>query len=241
MVAIQRRLDQSVQRTLRWIFALLGGMVLTTFVAWVLYGQFLTALLNTVYEDRVVPLRNLTLIADIVNVRLPGRHHAGGYGPGGDRSLDKDWEEVETIWRQYMMTYLTPKEALLADAARQSLDDIRERLVVSGPERSLGAGQDGVGYQHALRVFNERFNALHDLQVEVALENLKRAREVTHWAVVLAALAVLLVLLLAALTLQIITQRVVAPVEWVARSLQRLAEGDAAVQKPRFPLSALLG
>lgn len=38
MVAIQRRLDQSVQRTLRWIFALLGGMAVIAFAAWVVFG-----------------------------------------------------------------------------------------------------------------------------------------------------------------------------------------------------------
>lgn len=238
MVAIQRRLDQSVQRTLRWIFVLLGGLAIIAFAAWVAFGQFQIAMLNTVYDDRVVPLRSLALIADTINVRIPGRYHSGEYEAEASPTPADDWAQIEALWRAYMLTYLTPKEATLAAQARTSLDDLRERLLDVGLDRSLGTGHDGAYYVHALRIFNERFTALYELQVDVALENLNRARTVTHWAIVLAALALVLMLLLAMLALKVISQRVIAPVEWVARSLQRLAEGDVVLQQPRFPLSA---
>ncbi len=226
MVAIQRRLDQSVQRTLRLIFALLGGMLLLAFGAWVVYGHFLLAQVNTVYEDRVVPLRDLTLITQIINVRIPQRHQDGGYDLASDDPLTQDWAQVEAIWRRYMATYLTPREEVLAAQARLSLDEIRQHLLEDGVERSLGWGNEGSIYQQDLRTFNERFAQLGELQVDVALENLHSARLATYWAVALGAVMVVLMLLLSVLALRVVHQRVVAPVAWVARSLQRLAEGD---------------
>lgn len=238
MVAIQRRLDQSVQRTLQLIFALLGGLMLVVFVAWVAYGQFLLARVNTVYEDRVVPLRDLTLITQIVNVRIPQRYQDGGYeGSAGER-LAQDWAQVESIWDRYMATYLTPRERVLAGNARRSLDDLRVHLLREGIESSLGLGKDSLIYQQDLRRFNERFALLNELQVEVALENLHGARVATHWAVVLAALMLMLMLMLSVLALQVVRQRVVAPVGWVVRSLQHLAQGDVAPRHTGVPLSA---
>jgi signal transduction histidine kinase len=238
MVAIQRRLDQSVQRTLRLIFALLGGMLLLVFVAWVVYGQFLLARVNTVYEDRVVPLRDLTLITQIINVRIPQSYQDGGYEGAAVQRLTQDWAQVESIWAGYMATYLTPREQVLAENARRSLDDIRVHLLRDGVESSLGWGNNSLIYQRDLRRFNERFTQLNELQVEVALENLHGARVVTHWAVVLAALMLLLMLLLSVLALQVVRQRVVAPVAWVVRALQHLAQGDVAPQHTGVALSA---
>lgn len=242
MVAIQRSLDQSVQRTLRLVFVLMGGVVLASFVAALAYGQFLVSRLNTVYEDRVVPLHDMQRISHQINVYIPQRFWGGDYeslGPG-PAPLAADWAMIETIWRSYLTTYLTPREVELAAAARLALDDVRARLMPPGQglDARLAFGRDAVAYSEAVRRLNDRLTALNELQVDVARDNLKHARDSSHWAVVIAALLLGMILMLALFAHRIIAMRVVTPVEWVSRSLQRLAGGDVGRQLPRFPLSA---
>lgn len=239
MVAIQRSLDQSVSRVLRHLFALMGGAMLLAFAAWFVYGQFLLAQLNTVYADRVVPLRDLTSVGHTVNVVIPQRHAEGSYeGDGAAQALEADWQRIETLWSAYLLTYLTPREAELATAARRALDELRDHLKTQGVQRSLSPGQEGAVYSRHLRTLNERLNALNELQAEVALAHLEKARRITYWGVVIAALLVLSVVLLAVYANHLIRHRVIAPVQWVVNSLERMAEGDVAKQSSRLPLSA---
>lgn len=242
MVAIQRSLDQSVQRTLRLVFVLMGGVVLAAFVAALAYGQFLVARLNTVYEDRVVPLHDMQRISHQINVRIPQRFWGGDYEAlGPERApLAADWAEIETIWRSYLATYLTAREVELAADVRQALDEVRVRLMPPGQglDARLAFGREATAYGDAVRRLNDRLTALNELQVQVARDNLSQARDSSYWAAVIAALLLGAILMLAVFAQRVIAQRVVTPVEWVSRSLQRLAGGDAVRQTPRFPLSA---
>lgn len=239
MVALQRSLDQSVDRVLRHVFTLMGGAVALAFAAWFIHGQFLLTQLNTVYVDRVVPLRDLTLVSHAINVHIPQRHADGSYqGDGAAQALQTDWSRIETLWRTYLLTYLTPREAELAASARHALDRLRDHLMTDGPARSLSLGGEGTAYAQQLRTFNERLTALSELQVDVTLDHLEKARSVTHWGVVMAALLLLTVALLAFYARQLIRHRVIAPVQWVARSLERMAEGDVARQPTGFARSA---
>lgn len=242
MVAIQRSLDQSVQRTLRLVFVLMGGVVLAAFVGALAYGQFLVSQLNTVYQDRVVPLSDLRHIGHIVNVRIPQRFWSGEYDSltPGVSPLVADWTEIETLWRGYMATYLTPREAVLADEARESLDEVRGLLLPSGGalDARQAFGLEAAVYGDAVRRLNDRLDALTQLQVDVARDNLQTARDSSHWAMLAAALMLGAIVVLAVFVQRVIQQRVKVPVEWVSRSLQRLADGDVTRQTSRFPLSA---
>lgn len=78
--------------------------------------------LHTLYADRVEPLQGLKHIADDYAVYIVDANHKLRNGNVGwaeaDQGITRARQEIATLWKAYMQTYLTPEEAKLAEKAK---------------------------------------------------------------------------------------------------------------------------
>lgn len=112
----------SIKFQLLAVLAVLGAVLLFTNVAaW--WGQTrASASLDTIYEDRVVPLRDLKDISDAYAVSIVDATHKV-------RSSEFSWSEgaqavssastrIDRLWRNYTATFLTEEESRLVSEAK---------------------------------------------------------------------------------------------------------------------------
>ncbi len=102
-------------------------VVLLAFLAVVSYQGYtgmaaMQASLKTVYEDRTVPAIQLAEMMDLLgDIRESGASlaNAGDVAgrAGAKKTISAARQNIESIWAEYMKTYLTPEEAKLAKQA----------------------------------------------------------------------------------------------------------------------------
>ena len=164
------------------LYGLQFGLILMAFVmtALGLAGMYqVKEGLRTVYEDRVVALRQLKTVSDLYAVNIVDTAHKA-------RNRNITFEEalknvndakvgIKKDWSDYMGTYLTPEEknlATQAEALRTKADAAVEKL-----ERALSA-KDVAGEEAftindmypAIDPFTGKLGELADLQLRVASE-----------------------------------------------------------------------
>lgn len=133
--------------------------------------------LDTVYNDRVVPLRDLKIIADMYAVNIVDTAHKARSGVLTMENAVKNIDEAEKIirqkWRDYLATYLVPEEKILADqlenlmaVANKDIINLREILAAKHKER-LDDYVNQTLYP-AIDPVSDRFGQLIDLQIRVA-------------------------------------------------------------------------
>ncbi|NQD36154.1 methyl-accepting chemotaxis protein [Permianibacter sp. IMCC34836] len=85
------------------------------------------ASMETVYKDRVVPLKDLKEIADMYAVNIVDASHKtrnGGFRwDEGLASVEKASERIHTLWQAYLATEMVPEEQRLVDAIKPALVD----------------------------------------------------------------------------------------------------------------------
>lgn len=213
MVVMQRQLDRSVgdslRRLLSWIAVCMG--LLCALILGLGWQQ--QASLNTVYEDRVLPLHALQRIGHTLNVTVQTELESPVPDVG---ALRQQLERVRSIWTTYLATYLTAEEKLLAQQAGTRLN-----AVLAAAE----AGSREV-YGRALHSLNIELGALLELQVRVAEDERQRASELGRWAQALALGCLVGSVLLLLKVWQLLQREVVWPVRVVADALAQLSEGD---------------
>ena len=132
------------------LFLLIGFMAMLIIAIGVL-GLWATASANrgleTVYNDRVVPLRQLKTIADMYAVNIVDTTHKARNGnitfPEAIKMVDQAVSTIDTNWKAYLATELVPEERQLvekgkpmmiaSDAAVAKL----KQILVSGDKKAL--------------------------------------------------------------------------------------------------------
>jgi methyl-accepting chemotaxis protein len=135
--------------------------------------------LETVYLDRVVPLKDLKAIADAYAVSIVDLSHK-------TRNGNVPWEEAQTkvatarqdidrLWRAYLSTYLVPKEVQtvaqlkpLMTTADQRIDEL-ELILRNKDQAALDSFTINELYP-AIDPVSDGFSALVNIQTEVAKE-----------------------------------------------------------------------
>ena len=133
--------------------------------------------LNTVYEDRVVPLRDLKVIADEYAVNIVDTAHEVRNGnitwSAGRDNVAGAMRTIEPVWEAYLETFLVPAEQRIVDELVPLMEEA---------DRAVGRLQDIMRRQDmaALEAFtiddlypaidpvSDRFAALMDVQLDVA-------------------------------------------------------------------------
>lgn len=173
------------------LYSMVGGLLLVAgslvFVGdWGLFR--LRDALKSVYEDRVVPLQQLKIIADRYAVNVIDVVNKANAGlmtvEQAQREIRLARQEIRKQWQAYLQTELTPKEKELVRlceerfaAADLDLDKLEAFLNI---HPSLQPGElhhfDGPLYT-SIDPLSESVTALVDLQLEVAGEEYRRSAE----------------------------------------------------------------
>ena len=251
---------------------LLTGVLLAVSVAIALLGlrgmEQVVAGLDSVYKDRVVPLRDIKLISDAY-LALPGRlvgqvESREQSGPQAAQALTQQLKLARQHWHDYLATYLVEDEQreiaklkpLLAEADRQ-LDGLIVVLNQQNPATLNDYPQQELERtRHALQGPLDR---LVEVQLEVAKAEYEHSQALYHASqrnsVILLALSLLLGVGFAGWMARALGRQLGAEPQEVAEVAARIAAGDLrtpiacqtpgsvmqAMQKMQTSLQHLLG
>jgi len=197
--------------------------------------------LETVYEDRVVPLRGLKIIADMYAVNVIDAVNKANAGRVDAQEALKLVDEanatIQREWKAYMATFLTPEEARLAQqaqdlfgAADRDIARVQAALqTITGPAQGRLEAFDGPLYD-SIDPISAKIAELIDLQLRVAKEVYDAAEQrfsLILWLTVgLVAAAVLASAVLATL----VTRSITGPIRQAGRVASSIADGDLTVR-----------
>jgi methyl-accepting chemotaxis protein len=199
------------------------------------------AALSSVYNDRVVPLRDLKQVADMYAVNIVDTSHKARDGAvsmtDALRNIDTAQATVRDKWRAYLATELEPEEKkLIAEVepamAKADVQVARLRdLLVKGDIPGLRAFTATDLYP-VIDPVSDHISALIEVQLNVAkrdYDEYKAGYALRKWVTVaLVAAAAVGGMLFGWLVLTSVTR----PVAALDNVVQHLAAGDVAVQVP---------
>jgi methyl-accepting chemotaxis protein len=142
------------------------------------------ASISTIYADRVVPLRDLKVVADLYAVNIVDTSHKVRNDNlawnDGLRSVAEAKAEIAKRWSAYMATYMDPAEKALAGKAEERMraaDHSVERLatILKGEERAALATFTMTELYAAIDPVSEVLGKLVDLQLDVAKSEAEQA------------------------------------------------------------------
>jgi methyl-accepting chemotaxis protein len=206
------------------------------------------ARLQTVYDDRTVPLHQLTRINALMQDNMREIQLALAHDPRLEESrlhqhdtalhldrVDANIAVITQIWKEYMATYLTPEEKKLAEefiahrgryvkeGVLPAADLLRQAKFAEAG--ALVAGKLNPLYNEA-RKLND---SLVQLQVDVARQEFDGAQADYGRFVVLAGLAIALSVLIAAMLGWLLNRAIVRPLSAAVAAANRVAQGDLTV------------
>ncbi|MDW7591966.1 HAMP domain-containing protein [Azospirillum brasilense] len=204
---------------------------------WLALGQAHRGM-ETVFKDRVVPLRDLKVVSDMFAVNIVDTTHKVRGGAetweGGLKSIDAALGEIATRWSAFTATSMNAREKDLANEAERHMGKARAAATTA---RALMQAKD----QAALDAFAvstlypsidpvaAAVGKLVDLQLKEAEAEYGRtnaAYDTSRWIL---GIAVLLGVLAAAFAVTTTLFRVVGPLRAMAELMQRLAKGDLGI------------
>ncbi|WP_189473055.1 Tar ligand binding domain-containing protein, partial [Litchfieldella qijiaojingensis] len=143
-----------------------------------LYGTSATLQsLKTVYEDRVVPLRQLSTIADAYAVNIVDTSHKVNNGNIGwaeaGRNVAEARETIRHTWEAYLATFLVEEEQRIVAELRpllQSADAAVDRLQTILRQEDAAALEGFIVDELYQRIdpVSEAFGRLKEVQLDVA-------------------------------------------------------------------------
>lgn len=190
----------------------------------------------TIYQDRVIPLADMTRITDHLNViRIHAVEASNATSAEtvdnairSTRHLD---EEIDRIWVEFMATYLTPEEAEIADRFHAALTEYR-----SSRDQTLmlaEAGDFEASRENATSHAGPRYREAHDALVELVNVQIQIAEEVFADASALYRLernltiaAIALALIISAFMSTLLIRAITGPMGRMVGYLQELAKGN---------------
>ncbi|MDO9056031.1 MAG: MCP four helix bundle domain-containing protein, partial [Sulfuricurvum sp.] len=176
--------------------------------------------LETVYNDRVVPLNQLKAIADAYAVNIVDTTHKTRNGNIGFNDCSKSINDAKGIvdknWKAYMATELTPEEAELAKETEATMakgDQITAKIL-KACEMQDAALVSQISVQELYPMIDpigEKVSALMELQLRVAKAEKDKATDIYESSRVLVisiiSVSFILMLLLATLIIKDITRK----------------------------------
>ncbi len=211
--------------------------------------------LDTVYQDRVVPLRQLTTIADEYAVNIVDTAHKVRNGnitwSEARENVAEAVRTIEPVWEAYLATFLVNREQRIVDELMPLLQ-IADRSVAR--LQDILRRQDSTALEEyiinelyqVIDPVSDRFGALMDVQLDVAEEEYNAAYELytTNRNVFIGSMAggLLAGVLLAWFIITGISRRLGAEPFQVAEIASRVADGDLNIEiktKPNDSSSVL--
>lgn len=191
--------------------------------------------LDTVYKDRVVPLKDLKVIADMYAVNIVDVSHKVRNGNlewnDGRGKIEEAVTIITKSWQEYLATSLVPEEKKLvedilpmmktADRAVSKLLDIFQRA----DNDALATFTSDELYP-AIDPISGKFSDLVELQLKVAREIYENSSKAYHQAKTLSIASILLGVLLTTALSYIIIRSITSSVGKASAMAENMAGGD---------------
>ena len=215
-------------------------IVLIATLGYIAENAFLTgqSAMNTVYEDRVVPLRDLKVISDMYAVNIVDTAHKARAGAltrdVAVTNIQKARSVIKDRWEAYLATYLVDKE-------RSIVEDVKPRMTMADKasnrlELILKDGKDSElaafiarDLYPAIDPVSDKLSELIELQINVAKENTvttaKQFESSRHMIIAIILGSVVLSILASWQVIRAITK----PIAEVRDAILKMADGDLSV------------
>ncbi len=192
-----------------------------------------------IFEDRVVPLRDLKVTADMYAVSIVDTVHKVRSGAltweQGAQAVDRAIGEIDKRWAAYTASYADGDEQRLAtetkqrmDKAGQSIEKLRA-ILRSKDKDALGQFIAAELYVN-LDPVSEAIGRLVDVQLDGAHENYVEAERTYDHSRWILGIGVLLGVVTIVFALSTTLARVIRPLNSVAALMERLAKGDLQIR-----------
>ncbi|MCW2245800.1 methyl-accepting chemotaxis protein [Azospirillum fermentarium] len=231
----------TIKFVLLLVLSCLGGLLLISDLIGLRALENANEDIKTVYEDRVVPLRDLKVISDAYAVFIVDASHKVRNGnftwADGAASVARAEADIKSRWTTYLATYLVPEERDLVNRAKPLMaaaDAAVARLTGILATRDAAALDRFVKTElyQTIDPLTDIIGALIDLQVRVAGESFAEAQASYATAHAVSLLLLLVGALLAAAGGLMVLTRVVRPIGGLTAVMKRLAQGDFSVVIP---------
>ncbi len=226
------------------LFLILGILAVVTVsvqgAGYYAIGQ-MTRGMETIYNDRVVPLRDLKIVADAYAVNIVDAAHKTRAGifswAEGTQSVELASKTIHDAWNKYISTTLTEDEAkLVAEAAtRMTKADaaVAELLTLMKAQdmAALVTFAEKDMYP-VIDPISETVSKLVELQLQVAAQVFEEKEALKHTldTAQLAVLAILATIIFIAM--QIARKNIVSPLQQMTSAMKSVAEGNLHVRTP---------
>jgi methyl-accepting chemotaxis protein len=197
--------------------------------------------LDTVYNDRVVPLKELKVIADMYAVNIVDTSHKVRNGnlkwEEGRKNVAEAIKTISEKWKAYLANRLVPEEQKLVEeikplmkSADSSVAALSEILKKEDAE-ALSKFTVTELYP-AIDPVSGKFSDLVDVQLKVAKEEHSRSSQSYEQSKILSLASILLGVLLATGLGFFMVRSITAPLIAAAALANQLARGDLTVEVP---------
>lgn len=192
--------------------------------------------IESVYKDRVLPLKQLKVVADMYAVNIVDTSHKLRNGnltwPEGQRNIDAALREVAEHWQNYMSTYMDDEEKKLATETKALIENT-DRTTIAHLQKiiqtqDLAAISNFAAHELYPNIdpISEKISALVDLQLSRAQANYQHSQQDYESSIQLT-IALLLAMLLVGIGISLlITRAIENPLRDAMLAAQRIATGD---------------
>ncbi len=222
------------------LISLLGGLGLVL-LATAALGNFALhwshQSLKTVFDDRVVCLRQFIVIRDAYDDLIDASRMLRGkqIEPAqAKEKIERDLSKLRTEWSDYLATTLTPDETVLAKDLQGQID--RNDAIIAEILRRAAAGAgSNFDATHAdllkgMQATNTTLSKLSALQVREAEAEYQRSEATANWSRLALLAALVLATLSIAYGVYTVVAKIVRPLGSLVGVLQRMARGEIGAE-----------
>ena len=227
-------------RLLGCLAALAVGMTAIGAAGWVV-SSTAQQRMQSVIADRVAPLQQLKAISDLYAVNIVDAAHKAASGlvtpDTANQQISDARSRIDSTWSAYQATSMTPDEQALANKVKQAMpaaDQAVEelgRILAASDMAALKTFNDQTLYA-AIDPISGNIGALVDLQIRVAQQDGEAAASAARIGLMIMCAIALMAAGLLAFATNVVVRQVTAPIMAMTRAMNRLAEGDNAVEIP---------
>jgi methyl-accepting chemotaxis protein len=198
--------------------------------------------LDTVYRDRVVPLKDLKVIADMYAVNIVDTSHKVRNGnlkwAEGRKNVAEASKLIDEKWKAYLATTLVAEEKKLVEETtllKKAADDVVARLAaLLEKEDREGLTRFVIADLYAvIDPVSGKFSDLVDVQLKVAREEFEKSSkeydQTRNLSIVIIAIGALLAGIFAFLLIRSLTRQLGGEPGYIAELAEKVAAGDLTI------------
>ena len=225
----------SIRAKLWLLVASLLVLTLATSITLMLELNSANQRMASIYNNRVMPMQQLKLIADAYGIKLVETtnkvYNQQILAESGKDTLTQVRNDAQAAWNAYMQTQLTAEEKALADRVNTLLEAISPRIddVLRLFERD---DHEGLGSFIEYRLFPSvsplaaSLQQLSAMQEQLALQAYEEAQAASTRTMMLAAVTVAILLVLTLISASLIIRTITRNLDSAVQVAETVAQGD---------------